>query len=104
MLKRIVRMHFVESKVEDFISIFESSRVQIRNFPGCKHLELLRDLKQPGIFFTISIWESEKDLENYRNSQLFIHTWKQTKALFESKAMAWSLSSIFNSTNDKSEA
>jgi heme-degrading monooxygenase HmoA len=41
--------------------------------------------------FTVSIWESEDDLNAYRNSELFENTWAKTKVLFNDKPEAWSL-------------
>jgi (4S)-4-hydroxy-5-phosphonooxypentane-2,3-dione isomerase len=90
-------MHFRINEDKKFLLIFEASKYLIRNFPGCRNLELLRDVRHEGVYFTISIWESELALENYRNSDLFKNTWQQTKTLFETKAVAWSLSEVFNS-------
>ena len=43
MIIRIVRMHFTEAGVEEFLEIFNRNKVAIRNFPGCTHLQLLKD-------------------------------------------------------------
>lgn len=91
MINRIVRLSFHEHKVSDFMEVFETSKNQIANFPGCKALSLFRDSKLENVFYTQSWWESEADLENYRNSILFQDTWAQTKVLFNDKPMAWSL-------------
>ncbi|RYF90282.1 MAG: hypothetical protein EOO00_09145 [Chitinophagaceae bacterium] len=61
-------------------------------FPGCVDVQLKVDIFQPGVFFTISIWESEAALNIYRDSALFRETWKKVKPHFRSKAQAWSLS------------
>jgi heme oxygenase (mycobilin-producing) len=90
MLIRIVRMTFQPEKVSDFLAIFESSKHKIRNFEGCNHLELLRDLDYPHIFSTYSLWESPEALENYRQSELFKATWAATKLLFAEKPFAFS--------------
>jgi quinol monooxygenase YgiN len=84
-------MTFREECVEDFLRVFESSKHQIRSFPGCTHLELMRDDREPNIFSTYSLWESGTDLERYRESELFKGVWAQTKVLFEAKPMAFSL-------------
>lgn len=94
MLVRIVKMTFEKDKVESFLAIFESNRLKIREFEGCKFLELLQDKHEENIFFTHSYWKSETDLENYRNSELFKDVWKKTKALFCEAPKAWSLSQI----------
>jgi quinol monooxygenase YgiN len=90
MIKRIVKMHFREAEVSTFLSIYEESRKKIRAFEGCHHVELLRDVETPEVFFTFSIWESPAHLDKYRHSELFAGVWSQTKALFAAKAMAWS--------------
>ncbi len=91
MIIRLVKMTFEKSKIESFKLIFESSQSKIILMQGCLKVELHQDIKQPEIFFTISHWERESDLENYRKSELFINTWKQVKPFFKEKAEAWSL-------------
>lgn len=90
MLIRIVRMTFKKDEVDNFISLFESTKEKIRHFPGCQHLTLLRDYNEANIFSTFSIWESEEALNNYRNSALFGEVWKATKAKFSDKPIAFS--------------
>ncbi len=62
--------------------------------PGCEGLQLLQDKNIPGILFTYSHWKNEESLEYYRNSELFVETWRNTKALFDQKAEAWSVEEI----------
>jgi heme-degrading monooxygenase HmoA len=92
MIKRIVKMTFREEEVDNFIrDVFDQSKQKIRAFPGCLHMELLRDIRQPNVLFTLSYWEEETALNNYRNSELFSETWVKTKVLFSDKPKAWSL-------------
>lgn len=90
MITRIVKLTFLPDEVDTFVSIFNNSKVSIRNFPGCQYLELNREKDAGNIFFTYSIWESQEALESYRKSILFQETWAQTKILFAAKAEAWS--------------
>ncbi len=87
-------MTFKSDKVADFLKIFDASKQYIRNMEGCSHLQLLNDINSPTIFFTYSHWQTENDLNNYRNSELFAGVWGKTKILFESKAEAWSVRSV----------
>jgi len=91
MIIRIVKMTFEPIKVNEFLEVFNSSKQYIRNFEGCTHLELLNDINSTNIFFTYSYWNSENDLNNYRNSELFSTVWNKTKVLFAAKAEAWSV-------------
>jgi heme-degrading monooxygenase HmoA len=79
MIKRLVKLTFREEKTEDFKEIFNNSKNFIRNTEGCLHLELLNDIAQPHIFFTLSFWENEAALEGYRQSDLFKTTWAKRK-------------------------
>lgn len=84
-------MTFREDAVDTFVSeVFENSKDKIRAFPGCRHMELLRQTGESNVLFTLSYWDDEAALNNYRNSELFADTWRKTKALFAAKAEAWS--------------
>ena len=91
MLIRIVRMHFTEAGVDEFLEIFDTNKVAIRNFEGCSHLQLLRDKDDPTVFTTLSHWDSEANLENYRKSELFGKVWGRVKSLFSERTIAFSL-------------
>lgn len=91
MFVRIVKLTFKKENIASFEQIFEETKQVIRNVEGCAFLELLQDKNNPNIFFTYSFWQTEQDLENYRNSELFKGIWGRTKALFAEKAEAWSV-------------
>ncbi len=96
MITRIVKMNFRPDCIEDFKILFDLVKVQISTFPGCRSLTMLQDKHLPQTFFTYSIWDDEKALDNYRNSDLFAETWQKTKILFESKALAWTTHELYN--------
>ena len=87
-------MEFEPGRVNDFLELFTSTRPKIAGFEGCISLQLLNDIQSANVFFTYSTWQSEKALENYRNSDLFKQTWTKTKAMFSSKAQAWSVKQV----------
>jgi len=91
MFVRIVKMEFYPEKVTEFLKNFNLVKEKIRNTKGCRLLELYNDKNNKNIFFTYSYWETEKDLENYRNSKLFKTVWAKTKVLFNAKPIAWSV-------------
>ena len=91
MFVRIVKMSFHTKHIEAFLAMFEEKKTVIRAFEGCLLLELYQDKTTPEIFFTYSYWQAEKNLENYRNSQLFKGVWDQTKTYFNDKPLAWSM-------------
>lgn len=91
MLTRIVQMTFKPENIPSFERVFRTSREQILAFPGCTHVELLQDMGDPNVFFTYSLWESEADLEAYRESEFFREVWGRTRALFAERPRAWSL-------------
>lgn len=94
MIVRIVTMEFHPQNIESFKNLFELKKEKIRQFPGCQYLELLQGKNNENIFKTYSHWDSEEALDNYRHSELFAGTWKETKALFAERATAISLNRL----------
>lgn len=84
-------MHFTEAGVDEFLDIFNQHKQAIRNFPGCTHLQLLKDADDPNCFSTLSHWSGPDDLENYRKSDLFGSVWGRVKTLFSERTQAFSL-------------
>lgn len=95
MIHRTVRMTFHPEKVDEFIEIFNNSKNKIRNFPGCKSLQLIQSKEVANVILTSSIWDSEESLNNYRHSELFEVTWKATKSLFIGKPEAISYNLLY---------
>lgn len=84
-------MHFTEAGVDEFLDIFNQHKQAIKNFPGCTHLQLLKDADDPNCFSTLSHWNGPDDLENYRKSELFGSVWGRVKTLFSERTQAFSL-------------
>ncbi|MFM7903388.1 MAG: putative quinol monooxygenase [Bacteroidota bacterium] len=91
MITRIVKLEIDPDRSAVFKQLFEDVCSSIRSFPGCCSLELLQDVTCPGVFFTVSRWESISNLDQYLDSLLFKSTWDAVKPLFIAKPMAWSL-------------
>jgi heme-degrading monooxygenase HmoA len=78
-----------------FLDIFDQAKEQIRARQGCMGLEVLRSEENGATsVWTISLWESEDALNQYRASELFLNTWSAVKPLFSGKARAWTLTPI----------
>jgi heme-degrading monooxygenase HmoA len=84
-------MHFTEAGVEEFLEIFDANKIAIRDFPGCTHLELLKDADDAFIYTTLSYWKDDQSLEAYRKSSLFSSVWGRVKTLFAERSQAYSL-------------
>jgi heme-degrading monooxygenase HmoA len=96
MINRIVRMTFDPKKTDEFIEIFNDSKLKIASFPGNHGLKLLQDANENNVFYTYSLWSDNNCLEKYRKSDLFKTTWLKTRILFIAKAQAWSTNLIDN--------
>ncbi len=84
-------MHFTQAGIEEFLEIFNQHKVAIRNFPGCSHLQLLKDPEDPFCYTTLSHWDQLQSLENYRKSELFGSVWGRVKTLFSERTQAYTL-------------
>lgn len=94
MFVRIVKMSFHQEHIPAFLENFEQMKEKIRNAPGNRLLELYQDKNNAEVFFTYSYWETEADLEQYRQSELFLNVWSFTKKLFNAKPEAWSVDKL----------
>lgn len=82
MLIRIVRLTIHPERINQFENLFRGVHDRIESFPGCRSVELARDVRYPNVLLTISRWDDEKALESYRSSDLFRTTWSRTRELF----------------------
>lgn len=94
MITRFVKLTFDPSKIEEFKILFHSTKAAIQSSKGCIEVKLMNDIANPNIFFTVSKWESEADLNEYRKSALFDKVWTQTKQYFSDKPQAWSVEEV----------
>ena len=90
MIVRLVKMTVRDAQVKEFKEFVMLVRAKILNFAGCQYLDILQDIHHNNIFFSYSHWDSEEDLENYRQSAFFKETWAKASLLFKEKPRAWS--------------
>ena len=95
MIIRLVKLTIEIDQIESFVEAFNTHKNEIRAFNGCSHLELLEENNDSGVVFTYSKWNSQNDLESYRNSNLFKGIWSTVKPMFSAKPEAWSTISKF---------
>lgn len=91
MITRLVKLSLQVDKASQFEALFYQTQTLIEEFEGCHKTNLFKVSGSTSQYFTISYWNTEQDLENYRNSQLFRNVWSQVKPLFSEKAEAWTL-------------
>jgi len=89
-------MTFQEDKLPAFFEHFEGVKWKVVTFQGCHGMKLLRDINNPLIVMTYSIWDSEEALNNYRDSELFGQLWTKIKPWFAAKTEAWSVETHFD--------
>lgn len=83
MVARLVKLYIKREKAEDFLNLFSKNKEKIRTFEGCRHLELFfNDGEDYASFVTYSKWESTKNLDIYRKSEVFYSIWPTVKAWF----------------------
>lgn len=91
MILRLVKMHFNMDDIDAFLAYFETIKHEIEAMPGNLGLKLYQDTRNKDVFFTHSFWLNAQSIEAYRHSDAFKEIWPKTKAMFASKAEAWSL-------------
>jgi len=90
MIVRLVQLTIDPTRINDFLQLFEASKKQIRQSPGCLELTLVQDIDQPNRISTLSKWSDEDALQMYRESDFFRSTWSASKRMFADRASATS--------------
>lgn len=93
-ITRVVKLTLKPECIGDFCDVFVAHQQQISRFDGCISLQGFQDNKEPNIFFTISQWDSEAHLDNYRFSDFFKTLWTTVKPMFAEKALAHSMTAL----------
>ncbi len=96
MITRIVKLQFQEDKIQEFLDFFHTVKHKVNAFPGCKGMRLVQDNYNRQTIITISDWETEAELNAYRDSETFGQVWPKIKPWFEKKPEAWTTKLVFN--------
>ncbi len=104
MINRIVKLTFKDEYIQAFKIHFETVKSKITNNTGCEKVTLLQDANNPNVFFTYSLWLSEKHLDNYRNTEFFNKIWSKVKINFSEKPQVWTTSKISSQDNTPSNS
>jgi quinol monooxygenase YgiN len=94
MLIRLVRMRFRPDAVDTFLALYERASPTIQRQPGCRSVQLVRQIDDPAAFATWSVWDDAAALDAYRTSDFFRSFWPEVKALFRGAAEAVSFETI----------
>jgi quinol monooxygenase YgiN len=93
-ITRVVQLTLHPQHTEAFAQIFRQHQQLIAQFEGCIELNAYQDHRQSHVFFTISKWQNEASLDNYRFSPFFKELWGKVKPMFAEKAIAHSLTLV----------
>ena len=94
MITRIVKLKFNHDFCREFEDVFKKNKTLIIQQKGCISVDMMKNIHQQNEYFTYSIWQSEDDLNIYRNTVLFNSIWKILKSNFSEKPEAWSLNKL----------
>jgi len=95
MIKRIVRLTMKDTvSMQAFEDIYERRNPHKKSVKGCLDVKVMRDVNEENVYYTVSTWESNGDLEAYRQSPYFKETWPMVKANLAKRAEAYSMMEI----------
>jgi len=64
-------MHFTEAGVEEFLGFLKTNKLSIRHFSGLFAPSIAKGAADPLSFSTLSHWDNQESLDQYRQSELF---------------------------------
>ncbi len=101
MLIRLVRMRFRSEEVERFLALYDQAYPIIVGQPGCRSVQLVREIDDPAAFATWSVWDDAAALDAYRRSAFFRGFWPEVKALFRAPAQAVSFEEMHHGGTER---
>ena len=67
----VVTAKTTKEEAEEFVKVFKESAKASHKMPGFLGMAVAQDMKEPGSFLVLSLWESEEALTKYVRSKGF---------------------------------
>ena len=92
MIKRVVRLTVKDAAAKEaFQEIYRSRNPYKNGVKGCQDVKVMKDVNEDNVYYTVSLWDRNEDLEAYRQSDYFAETWPMVKAQLSKRAEAFSM-------------
>ncbi len=100
MILRVVKMELIEKKVELFELFMKNLKDEKLKQEGCLHHDIFCDKDNSLIYFSYTIWATEKYLKKYKKTELFKEVTRTIRTLCFKEPIAWTVENVFNSPYD----
>ncbi len=103
MILRVVKLKVDERKLEAFKLFMTNLHNEKLRLPGCLHFDFFHDKRNKNVYFSYTIWESEKYLRHYRKSELFKEVIQTLRSLCIEEPQAWTIENVFKKPGHEEE-
>lgn len=101
MILRIVKMELNESKIELFQLFMNNLKEEKLKQEGCLHYDYFCEKENELVFYSYTIWMSEKFLKKFKKTELFREVTRTLRNLCIKEPIAWTVENVFNSPYDE---
>lgn len=101
MILRIVKMELNEPKIELFQLFMNNLKEEKLKQEGCLHYDYFCEKENELIYFSYTIWMSEKFLKKFKKTELFKEVTRTMRTLCVKEPIAWTVENVFNSPYDE---
>jgi heme-degrading monooxygenase HmoA len=89
-IARVIIIKAPEEKFKEAEQIWkEDCAPLMRRQKGCRAEKFMRSLDHPDLYISYSEWDSQEDIDNYRNSEDHKKIRTESRALQGSRAVVW---------------
>ncbi|MBT3791577.1 MAG: antibiotic biosynthesis monooxygenase [Rhodospirillales bacterium] len=89
-ISRVILINVPEGQEADAERVWkEDCSTLMRKQKGCTAEKLLRSLDRPGLFISYSEWDSQVDIDRYRDSEDHKSIQSESRALQGGRAVVW---------------
>jgi quinol monooxygenase YgiN len=95
MILRVVKMVVDQNKIDVFNHFMSNVKMEKIKLEGCVHYDHFGDKQYQNVFYSYTIWESERYLNKYRKSELFREVSSTLRSLCLTEPTAWTVENVF---------
>lgn len=104
MILRIVKMELKETNIDLFHLFMKNLKDEKLKLEGCLHYDYFCDKQNEHIYFSYTIWVTDRHLKKYKKTELFKEVTRTVRNLCKKEPIAWTVENVFNSPYEEEKA
>lgn len=96
MILRIVKMEVDDTRIDFFENFMNNLSEEKLTLEGCLHHDFFCEKDNRNMYYSYTIWQSEKFLNKYKKTDLFKEVTRTLRHICIKEPIAWTVENVFN--------